>query len=427
MENKNSTMIDIFNEIKNNYSKIADINGTYTNTTDEMRKKFHEKVCGNLYNEDNENDDKNLLKLIFDYDNFILPYTPLKIDNFSRIIAIGDIHGDLNVLKQCLILGKVVNDNDEWIGGETIVVQVGDQLDAKKRVLDDDDYERNFTDLDVISYLTKIDEKARKDGGYVISLLGNHEIMNVFGYDKYVDETDKVLENEKKIKDFYKKKPHKKNKYPSIYEIFNENKIDNQTNSQLRNELFKPGEPLACYLGCTRLPFVIIDKILFIHAGIFNDFLISHGINNIDDFLDFGEVIKLWLLGLCDNNDMFHNLLMHENSPFWTRHLNSNSKNKTRNCNLFFENINNMIVGHTVQQEINKSCNNVWNIDVGMARAFKISTPQILVIENINGKQTFKKLVYDPNNNQNIFTNDKKIKKKNKNKNKKILIDDCNC
>ena len=48
----------------------------------------------------------------------------------KRLVAIGDIHGDLIALKVALRTAGVLHaTRDTWIGGRTVVVQVGDQLD----------------------------------------------------------------------------------------------------------------------------------------------------------------------------------------------------------------------------------------------------------------------------------------------------------
>lgn len=46
----------------------------------------------------------------------------------QRIIAIGDIHGDLAALKRALLVAEVVDEAGAWVGGSTAVVQIGDLL-----------------------------------------------------------------------------------------------------------------------------------------------------------------------------------------------------------------------------------------------------------------------------------------------------------
>ncbi len=47
----------------------------------------------------------------------------------ERIVAIGDLHGDLEVTQRVLRLAGAIDENDRWIGGDLVVVQTGDQLD----------------------------------------------------------------------------------------------------------------------------------------------------------------------------------------------------------------------------------------------------------------------------------------------------------
>jgi hypothetical protein len=55
-----------------------------------------------------------------------------------RLVALPDLHGDLDLARRSLILARVINttsieetsvDDDAWSGGETILVQTGDVLD----------------------------------------------------------------------------------------------------------------------------------------------------------------------------------------------------------------------------------------------------------------------------------------------------------
>ena len=46
-----------------------------------------------------------------------------------RVVALGDLHGDLVAAKAAFKLAGVIDDGDHWIGGGDIVVQTGDVLD----------------------------------------------------------------------------------------------------------------------------------------------------------------------------------------------------------------------------------------------------------------------------------------------------------
>ena len=42
----------------------------------------------------------------------------------ERIIAIGDVHGDLEALRSCLKIASLIDDTGIWVGGATHLVQV---------------------------------------------------------------------------------------------------------------------------------------------------------------------------------------------------------------------------------------------------------------------------------------------------------------
>ena len=52
---------------------------------------------------------------------------------FDKILIIGDIHGDLKRLKNILINDNIINNNLQWIAYNTIVIQLGDQIDSLNR------------------------------------------------------------------------------------------------------------------------------------------------------------------------------------------------------------------------------------------------------------------------------------------------------
>ena len=42
-----------------------------------------------------------------------------------RIVAIGDLHGDMGKARRAFRLGGLIDENDHWVGGTTTAVQVG--------------------------------------------------------------------------------------------------------------------------------------------------------------------------------------------------------------------------------------------------------------------------------------------------------------
>lgn len=120
------------------------------------------------------------------------------------IYVLGDIHGDFEVLRKCLEdcaqvceFVWISDANGEkkqkmgkprWTGGNAYVVVCGDIIDRHRpgTYRDKDgwgDGEYADEEYDILLYLTILDRQARKDGGRVFRLLGNHEIMNVMQKD----------------------------------------------------------------------------------------------------------------------------------------------------------------------------------------------------------------------------------------------------
>ena len=48
----------------------------------------------------------------------------------SRLVAVGDLHGDLDKARRALVAARVLDPStDRWSGGDSVLVQVGDVLD----------------------------------------------------------------------------------------------------------------------------------------------------------------------------------------------------------------------------------------------------------------------------------------------------------
>lgn len=91
-----------------------------------------------------------------------------------RIIAIGDLHGDYEAYEALLKNAGLIDNRGRWAGGETVLVQTGDIPD------------RGPDSLKIIEHLRELQNKAPRKGGKVVTLVGNHEAMNVTGDLRYV-------------------------------------------------------------------------------------------------------------------------------------------------------------------------------------------------------------------------------------------------
>ncbi len=113
---------------------------------------------------------------------YVLPLVLLTASAFAaapvRVVAVADVHGDLVHFKDILREAGIIDDQDHWIAGDTIMVQTGDLVD------------KGPDSRGVIELLMNLEAQAPKSGGKLISLLGNHEIMDMTGDLRYVSPED---------------------------------------------------------------------------------------------------------------------------------------------------------------------------------------------------------------------------------------------
>ncbi|KAH6570714.1 hypothetical protein BASA60_007582 [Batrachochytrium salamandrivorans] len=95
-----------------------------------------------------------------------------------RVVAVGDLHGDFEMSVETLQVAKIINDDLEWIAGNTILVQTGDVVD------------RGHDTIELYDLLRDLTDQAKKHGGRLIQLLGNHEVMNMAEDLRYVSKED---------------------------------------------------------------------------------------------------------------------------------------------------------------------------------------------------------------------------------------------
>ena len=97
------------------------------------------------------------------------PWAPRSSASAGRVVAIGDVHGDVEALASTLEACGLVDGGRRWVGGDATLVQLGDVLDRGDR------------EAECWALLADLSRAARAGGGRVVRLLGNHEVMNVCG------------------------------------------------------------------------------------------------------------------------------------------------------------------------------------------------------------------------------------------------------
>jgi hypothetical protein len=92
----------------------------------------------------------------------------------ETVVVIADVHGDFDDFVAILQHTGLINKQNHWTGGKTTFVQVGDLLD------------RGPKPREVMDLMMALEKETAQAGGRVVSLLGNHEMMNMMGDLRYV-------------------------------------------------------------------------------------------------------------------------------------------------------------------------------------------------------------------------------------------------
>jgi len=215
---------------------------------------------------------------------------------YRRLVCIGDLHGDFNHTLIILRAAKLINRHGQWIAGHDVVVQVGDILD------------RGPESRHIIDLIRNLTVQATNAGGKFVTLLGNHELMNLQGILSYVSNDD--------------------------YELFG--------GRALRYAAFKQGQEYGDWLRS--LPIVYYNRpfqTVFVHAGILPE-MASMGIEGIN---------SKGRAAIQDGD--WHHPILGTRGPVWSRTL---VHDATRGlCELLKTSLKllgakRMVVGHTPQR-----------------------------------------------------------------------------
>jgi hypothetical protein len=378
----------------------------------------------------------------------------------KRLIAIGDIHGDLDLALNCLTIANVIkqvylykdkdtveikdeesdilsdfdDEDDEyplkrlenakhfrpldlpdnivtlkykdevkpryykWIGQNTVVIQVGDQVDRCRPVDNECDHPNETvndeaSDVKILFLFHDLHLEALKSPGCAVySLLGNHELLNVLGNLRYV--------SYKGLEEFKKKDINSDQK-----DLFEGRKKAFDIKSDLK--LYKEKSNLSNFLACARVSSIIVDKYLFVHAGILEKLInyTNKFSNKKETIHTINDSIKNWLLNsnLKKDNKYVAQLLSGKTlSPFWPRifgNLPSGLDKSSELCTNHVDpvlkklGLKGLVVGHTPQLKINinSTCSDtVWRVDVGSSQAFEKVFDQDITDQSKDDKQKIK-------------------------------------
>jgi hypothetical protein len=272
--------------------------------------------------------------------------TSFRFPTAERIIAIGDIHGDVHAARDALRLGGAIDSAGKWVGGALVVVQTGDQLD------------RGDDEPQILDLFERLRAEAKAAGGALHALNGNHEVINAQGDFRYVTEDG--------FHDFSDRHPDAR--VAPLLERLPEA-------SRGRAVAFLPGGDIAKRLS-QQLVVIQVGENVFVHGGVLEAH-VRYGLGRIN------RETREWLTG--SPSAPAPRMLVAPEAPIWTRDY-SDGTPPAEKCAelervLAALSAKRLIVGHTVQKQgINSACaDKVWRIDVGLSR-FYGAKPSVLEI-----------------------------------------------
>ena len=264
----------------------------------------------------------------------------------ARLVAIGDLHGDLAATRKVLVLAGAIAAKDAWVGGKLVVVQTGDAID------------RGDDDRAILDLLERLKAEAAKAGGELVAMSGNHEIMNASFDFRYVTAPS--------FGAFADVKPTNPGVVAALEHV--------DAPARGRAAAFAPGGTYATMIAKRPVMYRAGDTV-FVHGGILPKH-VAYGIDRIND------ETRAWLLG--DKSDP-PRILLQEDGPIWSRMYSAAPGREE--CAILRETLDKlgarrMVMGHTPQRSgISAACEGRgWRIDTGLSKFYGGPT-QALAIE----------------------------------------------
>lgn len=258
-----------------------------------------------------------------DRDAFIIPIMDqIKVPKSTykqpeKLLAISDIEGNFNAFYSLLVSNGVMDKKYNWTYEKGHLVLIGDFMDRGDNV------------TQVLWLIYKLEQAAKKHGGMVHFILGNHEVLNLEGKTNYVDK-----------------------KYTKLAKRY-AGKLDN---NEAYLDLMADNQELVRWMKSKNA----IEKIgntLFVHGGISQE-LVSARFS----VAKINQIIRSRLINGPSSNvldKMDEDFMFASHGPLWFRGLaipyrrmykKSTSKEVKRALRHF--RVDQIAIGHTIAQEV---------------------------------------------------------------------------
>lgn len=226
--------------------------------------------------------------------------------NVDSIALVSDVHGQYDIYTNLLKKNGIIDDNLSWKFGKGHLVVLGDVFDRGGKV------------TEIFWHLFGLEKQARKSGGRVHLLLGNHEVMILSQATSYIH-----------------------NKYE---------KVENITGTDYY-ELYSANSVLGSWLR-SKPVIASINDIIFVHGGLSVDVVKRKMKITKINRLYHEKIIGKDYSFIEQNDDLL--LLTDEKGPLWYRgyFFDKNFEESRIDSILKFYKKKHIVVGHTVTREI---------------------------------------------------------------------------
>jgi hypothetical protein len=314
---------------------------------------------------------------------------PCQWSGIERIIAVGDIHGDLGQFTKILKGTGLTDENLRWIGGNTHLVQLGDVMDRG------DDAKKIF-DL-----IKRLEGEAKAAGGRVHMLLGNHEEVNITGsafqYAGYMTIGQFVsfldpAERKKLEKAFRLERGETQFKNTALPLSLEDPDVAAFWMEKMNDANFQPKYQNAFYKNyggwlLQHNAIIKINDVVFTHGGVAEKHAGADMAKMNKQIWEEMKIVRSIVVDGKPTRGFYPKFVYQEDSPLWYRDLATRPEEDVDRILKALDACC-IVIGHTTyrgpitsKEDLSRFDNRVWTIDTGMSARYG-GIPTALIYES---------------------------------------------